>query len=453
VKSFKSGITRSNEYRMSQLKQLQLMLVENEVELAAAVHADGKSKFESHMADLISCTHEVKLAIKKFEKWVQPQSVSLGWLYKLAMDSAEIVHDPYGVCLIIGTWNYPLLTLIQPFVGAIASGNCAVLKISEVAENTGRLLVDLIPKYLDERCFRPVFGAVEHSTALLNLRWDLIFYTGNTSVAKVIAKAAAEHLTPCVLELGGKNPVFVDRGVDLTIAAARILNGKLMNCGQTCIAPDYVLLPPELKDEFIECCKKMIEQFYGEWKDQQKWKDYGRLVNDRHWQRVSSYLEKTKGKVVIKGELDRDTKFIGPIVVTDIPEGDVLLQEEVFGPILSVIDCNTIDDAMEYIANGEKPLAAYVFSSDKEVVRKFKMNVAAGAVMANDTVIHVGYSELPFGGVGNSGYGSYHGEWSIKAYTHAKGFLWRTNNSDSGNQLRYPPYSDSKLGWIKYLMG
>jgi acyl-CoA reductase-like NAD-dependent aldehyde dehydrogenase len=294
------------------------------------------------------------------------------------MDSAKAVYEPLGTVLVIGTWNYPFNTAICPLIGAIGGGNTVALKLSEIAEHTATLLTDLIPRYLDQDVCRVVNGSVDVATELLKLRWDHIFYTGNTQVGKIIAKAAAEYLTTCTLELGGKSPCIIDRNVDLVLAAKRIAYGKLLNCGQTCVAPDYLLIPKDIRDEFLEHFKEAINEIYGEFGATKDWVDYGRIVNERHFQRLKSYLDNTKGEVFLKGEQNEKDLIFGPTVVINPSDSEPLSKDEIFGPILSVIDCESVEHAIEYINSREKPLACYVFSNDSFQLDQVQRLVPAG---------------------------------------------------------------------------
>lgn len=321
---------------------------ENQKELIEALQADGKSSFEALMGDISATIKELTYMMSNLSLWMREERRPIDMLLTLAMDAASVQYEPYGVCLIIGTWNYPVNTVLIPLIGAISAGNCAVVKLSEVCENTSAFLAEKLPEYLDKECFHIVNGSVKEATELLAMKWDHIFYTGNGTVGRVIAKAAAANLTPCILELGGKSPVIVDKGVHLKTTAKRLAFGKWFNNGQTCIAPDYILIPRDIRDEFVNCLKEVVSEFYGE--NPQESESYGRIVNDRHWSRLMSYLASTKGNVVIGGDGDIKKRFICPTVVVNVdPETDRLMKEEIFGPIMPIIDCETVEDAIDLI--------------------------------------------------------------------------------------------------------
>jgi acyl-CoA reductase-like NAD-dependent aldehyde dehydrogenase len=376
--AFKTGKTHSVDFRLGQLQRILDMINENEDALAEAISLDGKSKREAVVADIITTKKEVKTFMANLRSWLNPAPYSLGLIFTASMDSAKAVYEPLGTVLVIGTWNYPFNTAICPLIGAIGGGNTVALKLSEIAEHTATLLTDLIPRYLDQDVCRVVNGSVDVATELLKLRWDHIFYTGNTQVGKIIAKAAAEHLTTCTLELGGKSPCIIDRNVDLVLAAKRIAYGKLLNCGQTCVAPDYLLIPKDIRDEFLEHFKEAINEIYGEFGATKDWVDYGRIVNERHFQRLKSYLDNTKGEVFLKGEQNEKDLIFGPTVVINPSDSEPLSKDEIFGPILSVIDCESVEHAIEYINSREKPLACYVFSNDSFQLDQVQRLVPAG---------------------------------------------------------------------------
>ena len=284
------------------------------------------------------------------------------------------------------------------------------------------------------------------------MQWDHIFFTGNGTVGRIIARAAAEHLTPCTLELGGKSPAYIDRSISLETAAQRIAVGKFFNNGQTCIAPDYILIPKDMRDDFIEELQKALTTFYGPEPERDKSKSYGRIVNENHWQRLTGILSKTKGKVVIGGQQDKSKCFLAPTVVVDVDWSDSLMKDEIFGPILPVLTCESLDEAIAEVTKRDKPLAAYLFTNEHASVAKFQSGISSGGMVINDSIIHFAVSALPFGGVGPSGYSSYHGRAGFEAFSHKKSVLWRSAGLQAANALRYPPYSQQKLKLLKVAM-
>jgi aldehyde dehydrogenase (NAD+) len=350
--------------------------------------------------------------------------------------------------LIIGAWNYPVQLTLLPLVGAIASGNTCIVKPSELSENTAQVLAALFPKYLDPECFRIVNGAIAESTAVLDQRFDKILYTGNGMVGRIIVQKAAKYLTPVLLELGGKSPAIVDKNSDLAIVGRRIAWGKFVNAGQTCICPDYVICEKSVEGPLIEVMKKTIEEFYG--KDPQKSEDYGRIVNDRHFTRVTKLL--TSGKVAFGGKTDPKDRYISPTILTDVDAKSEIMADEIFGPVLPIMTVNNIQEAIDYVNQHDKPLALYVFSKDDTVCEKVLRHTFSGGAVANDTLMHASVHTLPFGGVGPSGSGAYHGKLSFEAFSHQKAVMVKNQNMEVVNAIRYPPYSDTKTTWISRLM-
>ena len=455
---FRSGKTQSVEYRLHQLKALYDCLEREQTALLDATALDGKCRQEAHLVDILLVKKELALFSKDLHSWLQPERKSLDLVNSLSLDAGSVRLDPLGVVLIIGTWNYPINTSLIPLIGALAAGNCVVLKLSEVSHNLSSKLAQTLRQYLDPDCFRVVLGAVEQSTALLKLKWDHIFYTGNGTVGRIIARAAAEHLTPCTLELGGKSPVYIDADspIDLAACVRRIAFGKFVNSGQSCIAPDYVLLPSRLQEAFIAEMRTAIRGFYGS--DSQtafEWKDYSKIASDRHFQRLDTLLKHSKGKVVIQGPPDAKNRLFPPHIVVNVMRDDALMKDEIFGPLLPIVTCDSLDDAIEFINDGDKPLAAYIFSNDHSNVQKFQERVPAGGIVVNDVVMHYSVNALPFGGVGESGVGRYHGIFSLKCFSHEKPVLWRSLRTEPVSQyLIYPPYTERKSDIVgKVLVG
>ncbi|CAA2964361.1 aldehyde dehydrogenase [Olea europaea subsp. europaea] len=353
--------------------------------------------------------------------------------------------------MVISTWNYPFLLSLDPIVGAISAGNTVVLKPSEIAPATSSMLSKLIHEYMDSSAVKVVEGAVPETTALLEQKWDKIFYTGSCKVGRIILAAAAKHLTPVILELGGKCPVVVDKNINLEVAARRIISGKwCSNNGQTCVAPDYVITTKAFASKLIDALISELEKFFG--KEPLKSQDLSRIVNSNHFNRLEKLLddEKVSDKIVHGGQRDETNLKIAPTILLDVPEDSLIMKEEIFGPLLPIITVNKIEDSISVINAREKPLAAYLFTDEKKLEEEFIGSVSAGGMSINETTLHVTDSSLPFGGVGESGMGSYHGKFSFDAFSHKKAVLRRSFAGDAA--ARYPPYTPEKLRLIKALL-
>lgn len=435
--SFDSGRTRPLEWRRTQLKAMRSLLVEREQELLDALAADlGKPRAEAWATDIGVVIAEIDYTLRRLRRWTKPQRVHAPLV--TLPSRARIVREPLGVVLIIAPWNYPVQLLLSPLVGAIAAGNCAVAKPSEVASHTSAVLARIVPEYLDPECIAVVEGAVDETTALLAERFDHILYTGNGRVARIVMEAAAKHLTPVTLELGGKSPAYVDASANLEVAARRIAWGKYLNAGQTCIAPDYVLVASGLEDRFVELVRRSIFDFYGnEPKDSP---DYARIVDDRHHGRLVGLLE--SGTAVVGGEHDASTRYLAPTVLRDVMPESPVMQEEIFGPVLPILSVNDADEAIAFINGREKPLALYVFAQDGDVATRVLDETSSGGASVNATMFHVAVPGLPFGGVGPSGTGAYHGKASFDTFSHAKSVLRKRAKPDP--ELAYPPYTSRK---------
>jgi len=445
--AFGTGKTRSYEWRVSQLTALIKFVEENQKEINDALHKDlHKHHLESTVTETQMCISEAVDCINNLKEWMKPEKVRKTPLY--LMDSAYIQSEPFGTILIIGAWNYPFQLTLLPLIGAIAAGNCVVLKPSEVSEATAKMLEDLLPKYVDNDCIKVINGGVPETTALLENRWDFIMYTGNSTVARIIMTAASKYLTPVLLELGGKSPVYVDKGCDLNIVANRLCWGKFVNAGQTCIAPDYVMCSKDIQDDLIDKVKQTIQEFYSE--NPKESESYGRIVNTRHWQRVQKL--KAGGEIAFEGKDVEEEKYICPTVLKNVKLTDPIMKDEIFGPLLPILPVEDYNAAIDIINEREKPLALYLFTSNSKVTADFRNKTSSGALLVNDTMLHGGLNTLPFGGVGNSGMGRYHGKHSFDAFSHQKAVLEKALSMEKANSLRYPPYNDSKLGWLKWIM-
>ena len=435
--SFEAGRTRPLAWRREQLRALRKMLVEREAEILDALVADlGKPRLEAWATDVGFVINEIDHASKHLRRWMRPRRVGTPIVTKPA--SARLVPEPVGVVLVIAPWNYPVQLTLAPLVGAVAAGNAVVLKPSEIAPATSSVLAHFLPEYLDTESIAVVEGSIGETKALLAERFDHIFYTGNGRVGRVVMEAASRHLTPVTLELGGKSPTIVDASANLDVAARRITWGKYLNAGQTCIAPDYVLVARDQADRLVELIRRAIFDFYGN--DPQASPDYARIVDDEHFARLSGLL--ASGTVTVGGESDRATRYIAPTVLRDVAPESPVMQEEIFGPLLPVIPVDDVAEAISFVNAHEKPLALYVFADDKHVADRIVSETSSGGVCVNATLYHVAVPKLPLGGVGESGMGAYHGKASFDVFSHAKPVLKKATRPDP--DLAYPPYTAKK---------
>lgn len=446
--AFLRGKLTDVKARRHQLQRLIDMLNDNKELWFSALGKDlHKSNFEAELCEIMFTINEAAHAHNELATWMKPEKVKKGLLF--AMDDAYIRREPLGVTLVMGAWNYPLCLTLGPLVGAIAAGNCAVIKPSEMAPAVADLVNKLVPSYLDPDCFAVVCGGIPETTELLKVRFDHIFYTGSPMVGKIVMAAAAPYLTPVVLELGGKSPVYVDSDVDLYKVARSICWGKYMNCGQTCVSPDYVMCKPEVTPKLAEQVKRVVGEFYGE--DAKSHPDYCRMVNERHFDRVSKLIN--KDKVVMGGVSDRSDLFISPTMMTGVTEDDAVMQEEIFGPILPVINVAGPDEAVAKVVAGEKPLALYCFSNNSSIQKKFVEGTSSGGCCVNDVISHMTLDTLPFGGVGNSGMGGYHGWFGYDCFSHKKSVMVKSLSMEPTLSIRYPPYTDNKMKMAQMMLG
>lgn len=443
--AFESGKTRSLAWRREQLQRLADLMDRHAEDFVRALHQDlGKPELEARVTDIAIVKNEALAAKKALASWTRPTKVRTPLEQQPA--KAMIVREPLGVVLVIAPWNYPVQLLLSPLVGAIAAGNCAALKPSEVTPHVSRLLGELVPRYLDSECVAVIEGGVDETSALLRERFDHILYTGNGAVAKVVMKAAAEHLTPVTLELGGKSPCIVDREVDVDVAARRIVWGKFLNAGQTCIAPDYVLVHEAREEELLSAMKRVLREFYGD--DPKATPDFGRVVNERHHRRLAVLLK--DGEVVTGGQVDEATRYIAPTILRNVPPDAAVMQEEIFGPILPVLRVPSVDAAVDFVNARPKPLALYVFSRDEKVQQDVIARTSSGGACVNATIWHIANPGLPFGGVGPSGMGAYHGRESFETFSHRKSVVSKSTRLDP--KMAYPPYSRLKTQILKRLL-
>ncbi len=436
-----SGLTRPRGYREQQLDALVRMLLQNVSLWEAALAEDlGKSDLEAHLTEIGFVVADARAARRSLRRWMAPTPVLASLALQPAL--ARTVAEPLGATLIIAPWNYPLHLALAPLVGAIAAGNAAVVKPSEVTPATSALLAKLVPAYLDPRSVRVVEGGVDETTALLEQRWDLVFYTGNATVARIVAAAAAKHLTPTVLELGGKSPVYVHRSADIPAAARRIAWGKWLNAGQTCVAPDHIRVDREVEAELVDELRRATARQLG---DPRSSPDFARIVNERHLERLRGLLG--GGTVVAGGEHDAAERYLAPTILTDVAADAPAMQEEIFGPILPVLPVDGVDGFIDSMRGAPKPLALYVFAREREVIRRVERETSSGSLGINVVVAQTGAAALPFGGVGESGMGSYHGKHSFDAFSHRKAVLSKSTAIDT-LQLIYPPFD---AGWRRQL--
>lgn len=447
--TYRSGRTRDVEFRREQLRNLLRLMDENEEEILEAVGKDlHKPRTEATLAEILVVKNDIACALNHLSDWTKPEPLEVPLVHK--MDSCFTVSEPLGLALIIGAWNYPIQLCIMPLVGAIAAGNCAVIKPSEIAEASAELVSKLIPKYLDQDCFAVINGGVGETQCLLNnCKFDKIFYTGGHAVGKLVMQAAAKNLARVTLELGGKSPCYIDKDSDLEIAVKRICWGKFSNAGQTCVAPDYILCHPDIQEALVKQFKEALFDFYGE--DPKESPDYARIVNNRHFNRLKSLMS-SAGKCAVGGETDESENYISPTIMTGVKPTDPIMENEIFGPLLPIIDIESFEDAIEFINDRDRPLALYIFANDKSKIQRFMNNTSSGGFLANDTVVHAAVESLPFGGVGESGMGNYHGKNSFDTFSHKKGCVIKKQAMESFNSIRYPPYEEKRLAWIRWLI-
>lgn len=442
--AFRSGLFSSYAWRRGQLLALRRLLVEREEELYAAVSADlGKSAEETYLTELSFVSGEIRQALRHLRRWMRPEgrSVPLHYLF----GRASVCPEPHGVVLIIGAWNYPLQLVLAPLVSALAAGNCAVLKPSESAPHTSALIAGLLGTYLDGRAVRVVEGGVAETRALLELPFDFIFYTGSRSGGSDVMLAAARHIVPVVLELGGKNPCIVECDADLAAAARRIVWAKFLNAGQTCIAPDYLLVHEKIREPLLALMQQAVSKFYGP--DPASSPDYSRIVNDRHFLRLESLMQ--SDEIVSGGQRDRSDRFIAPTILR-VSADSPLMQEEIFGPLLPVMTYTAIDQAIACIRQRSDPLAVYLFTRSRAVIEQVLRQTRSGGFCCNDILFQSAIHTLPFGGSGVSGFGRYHGRAGFETFSVSRSVLVKSVFPDPG--LRYPPYNRKKYLFLKEIV-
>ncbi|PUZ27851.1 aldehyde dehydrogenase (NAD+) [Chitinophaga costaii] len=439
---FDSGATLSYRFRRNQLKRLAQAIKNREAALLEALHKDlHKSPLEGFTSDIGVVYQEIKHVREYLRRWMKPEAVPSPFMFYPSY--SKIYKVPLGLTLIIGSWNYPILLLLSPLIGAMAGGNCAILKPSELAPHCAAVLEALITDTFDPAYIDVVQGEGEEVVpALLQHRFNHIFFTGSAPVGRLVMTMAAKHPTPVTLELGGKSPCLVDETADITVAARRIVWGKYWNAGQTCVAPDYVLVHEKVKDKLVASLKKYIVQFYGN--DPSQSPDLARLVNEKRFNALLPYLE--QAPILHGGQTDRATLFIAPTLLDSPPLTATVMQEEIFGPILPILSYNTLEEAIGIIAHNPYPLAMYIFTSKTRRELELIERVRFGGGCVNNTIIHFANTDLPVGGVGPSGIGRYHGQYSFETFTHRKSIIKTGTWLDV--PVKYPPFK-SKLRWVK----
>lgn len=448
--AYDSGRTRSLSFRKDQLRKFLRMVEECGTDFENALAKDlRKHKMEANVTEIMLLKNEVHSAIRNLSGWARPEHPCKP--VANLMDGLTVYKDPYGVALIIGSWNFPINLVLAPLIPAIAAGNCVVLKPSEVSPMCSKVLAEVIPKYLDNECYQVYTGGVPEATELLEQRFDFIFFTGSTSIGKIIHRAANKYLTPTVLELGGKSPVYLDDTVNMDTAAKRILWGKCVNSGQACIAPDYILCTKTAQDKFLASAKKVLKEFFPE--GVEKSEDYPRIVTAGHYNRLVSFLN-DKSKIAVGGRTNSDSNFIEPTILINVSPNDLVMQEEIFGPILPIVNVEDVFEAIKFINAREKPLALYVFSRKRKIKELLLSNTSCGGGGVNEVLLHFATEALPFGGVAQSGMGAYHGKAGFDAFTHRKGFLEKGYCSfiERIMATRYPPYTDGKHKFLAFAM-
>ncbi|MGA5497946.1 aldehyde dehydrogenase family protein [Streptomyces cinereoruber] len=438
--AFDSGITRPAAWRRRQLHALRRLLKDHTPTIEEALYDDlRKGRTESHLTEIGGVLAEIEHALRHLDRWMRPRRVAVPLNIKPA--TARVHPEPLGVCLIVAPWNYPLTLTLNPLVGVLAAGNAAVVKPSELAPATSALLADLLPRYLE--AVAVVEGAVEETTLLLAQRFDHIFYTGNGTVGRIVAAAAAKNLTPVTLELGGKSPVFIDETADMAVTARRLAWGKFTNAGQTCVAPDYVLVTRAARDPLLAALPGVVQQMFGH--DPRTSSDYGRIVNDRHFRRLTGLM--AEGDLLTGGAHEAGERYIAPTVLTDVPPGAPVMAEEIFGPILPVLTVRDVHEAVDFVNARDKPLSLYAFTRDKTAWRTLLEKTSSGGLVRNAPMIHLGVPNLPFGGVGESGTGAYHGKTSFDTFSHHKPVLSKPTWPDT-LRLVYAPHTSRSFALI-----
>ena len=441
-KYFETGKTKNIDFRIRQLIKLKQAIKANEELIIEAMHQDlRKSRHEAFTTEIGVLYVSLELVIKNLKKWAKPKKVPTPLIFFGA--KSFIHHEPYGTVLIIGPFNYPMNLVIEPLIGAISAGNCAVIKPSEMTPNVSKIIAKIIIESFEEDYIRVIEGDKEVTSLLIKAPFDYIFFTGSVSVGKIVMEAAARNLIPVTLELGGKSPCIVDETANIDLAAQKIAWGKFSNAGQTCVAPDYVIVHKLVKTQLINSLKKCLERFYGV--NPKESADFGRIINTRHTERIRQLID--KDKVVIGGNFDIEARYISPTVLDHVDWGDKVMEDEIFGPVLPVLEFENLETVITHINSKPKPLSLYLFTQNKAVEERIINDISFGGGCINDTFIHLGNPYLPFGGVGASGIGSYHGKRNFETFSHEKSILKRSINLNI--DIMYPPYGERKLKLIR----
>ncbi len=442
---FNTGKTKDIEFRIEQLKKLRQVISDNQELIMEALKKDlNKSRMEAYGTEVGFLLADIKHTLKTIRSLAKPRKVKTPLFHQLG--SSWIQPEPYGVTYVVAPWNYPFQLAIAPAIGALAAGNTCIIRPSRMSENTARVMERIINSNFDESYLKVVLSDIRQSNELLEQKFDYIFFTGSPDVGRQIYAAASKHLTPVTLELGGKSPCFVDETFNTNWGIKRIVWGKFTNTGQTCVAPDYVLVDKKVKQKFVDLFIKTTKEFFGE--DPQKSPDLGRIINEKHFLRLTKLLE--KGNILMGGKTDINDLYIAPTLIDGVTADDPVMQGEIFGPILPIIEYEKLDDAIRFVNSRNKPLALYIFSEDKMYQERILNETSSGNASINECLMHVGQFELPFGGVGESGMGAYHGDVSFETFSHMKGILKKSTLSDF--KQRFPPYTESGTKLIRKLI-
>ncbi|MGV3042345.1 aldehyde dehydrogenase [Staphylococcus rostri] len=443
---FQTHETKSIKFRKKQLKRLAKSIKQHESALLNALATDlGKSGVEAYTTEIGYTLGSIKQMQKSIQKWSKKEAVDTPlWLFPA---KSFIVKEPLGTVLIIGPFNYPFQLVFEPLIGAIAAGNTAVVKPSELTPNVARVIEDIITATFDFKYVSVVQGGADVIQTLLKQPFDHIFFTGSERVGKIVYQAAAEQLISVTLELGGKSPVIIDQTANLKVASERICFGKFVNAGQTCVAPDYILIDETVKDDFVRALRTTLKEFYGTHPLSSE--DLGHIVNERHFDRLAAMMDAQQAQCVIGGERNMAQRRIAPSVYDNVKADEPLMQEEIFGPLLPIMTYTQLDDAIQFVQSRPKPLALYLFSEDENVTNRILDEVSFGGGAINDTLLHLANPNLPFGGVGASGIGHYHGKYSFDTFTHEKSYIFKTTKLETG--LLFPPYK-GKFNYVKQLL-
>lgn len=442
---FSTGRSKDVSFRLNALKRFKDVIIKNEQEIVAALEKDLKKPFlESYTSELGLIINEINYSIKNLKKWIKRESVKSTLM--AFPSKSYVIKEPYGVALIIGPWNYPFQLTLAPLVGAIAAGNCCVVKPSEISRESSSIIKKLICEAFDENYIIVVEGGIEISKCLLEQKFDKIFFTGSPGVGKFIMEKAAKHLTPITLELGGKSPCIVDKGIDIDVTAKRILWGKFFNAGQTCVAPDYLIVNKEIKEVLYDSFKKWLKIFFTEHPESSP--DLTRIINKNHFIRLRNYVK--EGKIIIGGQMNENELFIAPTIIEVSGMNSPVMQEEIFGPVLPVVEYSRLEEVERIVGFNPDPLGFYIFSPDKKTVERLISNIPFGGGCVNDTISHLQNHHLPFGGRGTSGIGNYHGEYSFDAFSHRKSILEKGFTFDLS--MKYPPYKNRHIYLRKFLL-